>query len=238
MFMATSSGSTGVPTVSPFTQEDFDLWQDTEARLFWQAGMRPNDRYVHGLNFALYVGGPDVIGAQRLGALAIWAGAIPSDRLIFVLKQYQPTIIWTSPSYAWTLGQKIKEKGLDPRNDFSIRTIIVAGEPGGSIESTRESHRGAVGRERGRLLRPVRHLRRLRRHVRGEGRPAYRGGPDPRRDRRPGHRRGARARQRGRADLHHAHEEGPPDDPLPHRRHRLRFHREVRAAAAPTPAST
>lgn len=139
VFMATSSGSTGVPTVSPFTQEDFDLWQDTEARLFWQAGMRPNDRYVHGLNFALYVGGPDVIGAQRLGALAIWAGAIPSDRLIFVLKQYQPTIIWTSPSYAWTLGQKIKEKGLDPRNDFSIRTIIVAGEPGGSIESTRES---------------------------------------------------------------------------------------------------
>ena len=111
VFMATSSGSTGVPTVSPFTQEDFDLWQDTEARLFWQAGMRPNDRYVHGLNFALYVGGPDVIGAQRLGALAIWAGAIPSDRLIFVLKQYQPTIIWTSPSYAWTLGQKIKEKG-------------------------------------------------------------------------------------------------------------------------------
>ena len=60
IFMATSSGSTGVPTVSPFTQEDFDLWQDTEARLFWQAGMRPNDRYVHGLNFALYVGGPDV----------------------------------------------------------------------------------------------------------------------------------------------------------------------------------
>ena len=98
IFMATSSGSTGVPTVSPFTQEDFDLWQDTEARLFWQAGMRPTDRYVHGLNFALYVGGPDVIGAQRLGALAIWVGAVPSDRLIFVLQQYQPTVIWTSPS--------------------------------------------------------------------------------------------------------------------------------------------
>ena len=139
IFMATSSGSTGVPTVSPFTQEDFDLWQDTEARLFWQAGMRPTDRYVHGLNFALYVGGPDVIGAQRLGALAIWVGAVPSDRLIFVLQQYQPTVIWTSPSYAWTLGEKIKEKGLDPRRDFSIHTIIVAGEPGGSIKSTREA---------------------------------------------------------------------------------------------------
>ena len=139
IFMATSSGSTGVPTVSPFTQEDFDLWQDTEARLFWQAGMRPNDRYVHGLNFALYVGGPDVIGAQRLGALAIWVGAVPSDRLLFVLKQYQPTIIWTSPSYAWHLGEIAKEKGFDPKEDFNIHTIIVAGEAGGSIKSTREA---------------------------------------------------------------------------------------------------
>ncbi len=139
VFMATSSGSTGVPTVSPFTQEDFDLWQDTEARLFWQAGMRPNDRYVHGLNFALYVGGPDVIGAQRLGATAIWVGAVPSDRLMFVLQHYQPTVIWTSPSYAWALGEKAKAKGLDPKKDFSIHTIIVAGEPGGSIKSTREA---------------------------------------------------------------------------------------------------
>lgn len=139
VFMATSSGSTGVPTVSPFTQQDFDLWQSTEARLFWQAGMRPNDRYVHGLNFALYVGGPDVLGAQELGALAIWVGAVPSDRLLFVLKQYQPTVIWTSPSYAWTLGEKAKEKGFDPKTDFNIKTIYVAGEPGGSIKSTREA---------------------------------------------------------------------------------------------------
>ncbi len=139
VFMATSSGSTGVPTVSPFTQEDFDLWQSTEARLFWQAGMRPNDRYVHALNFALYVGGPDVLGAQELGALAVWVGAVPSDRLLFVLKEYQPTVIWTSPSYAWTLGEKAKEKGYDPKADFSIHTIIVAGEPGGSITSTREA---------------------------------------------------------------------------------------------------
>ena len=145
VFMATSSGSTGVPTMSPFTQEDFDLWQDTEARLFWQAGMRPKDKYVHALNFALYVGGPDVIGAQNLGATAIWVGAVPSDRLLFVLKHYQPTIIWTSPSYAWQLGNKAIAKGFDPKKDFSIHTIIVAGEPGGSIESTRNAIEGLWG---------------------------------------------------------------------------------------------
>ncbi|MBQ8012389.1 MAG: phenylacetate--CoA ligase family protein, partial [Oscillospiraceae bacterium] len=71
VFISTSSGSTGVPTMSPFTKEDFDEFQDTESRWFWQSGMRPNDRYVHALNFSLYVGGPDVIGAQNLGALCI-----------------------------------------------------------------------------------------------------------------------------------------------------------------------
>ena len=52
---------------------------------------------------------------------------------------YQPTVIWTSPSYAWHLGEVAKEKGYDPRTDFNIHTIIVAGEAGGSIPSTRES---------------------------------------------------------------------------------------------------
>ena len=46
--------------MSPFTKKDFDEFQDTESRWFWQIGMRPNDRYVHALNFSLYVGGPDV----------------------------------------------------------------------------------------------------------------------------------------------------------------------------------
>ena len=71
VYMATSSGSTGVPTMSPFTQGDFEDFMKAESRLFWQAGMRPNDRYLHGMNFALYVGGPCVIGAQELGALGV-----------------------------------------------------------------------------------------------------------------------------------------------------------------------
>ncbi len=139
VFISTSSGSTGVPTISPFTAKDFDEFQDTEARWFWQVGMRPSSRYIHGLNFSLYVGGPDVIGAQRTGALSIWGGTLPSERLLWVLKTYQPDIIWTSPSYAWQLGEKALKQGIDPKKDLNIKTIIVAGELGGSIDSTRKA---------------------------------------------------------------------------------------------------
>jgi phenylacetate-CoA ligase len=140
VYMATSSGSTGVPTMSPFTQKDFNDFQNAQSRLFWQTGMRPNDRYLHGMNFALYVGGPDVIGAQELGALGIWVGAVPSSRLLWAMKQYQPTFMWSSPSYAWLLGQKALEQGYDPKVDFgSFKTFIISGEPGGSIETTRKA---------------------------------------------------------------------------------------------------
>ena len=125
--------------MSPFTKQDFDEFQDTESRWFWQIGMRPNDRYVHALNFSLYVGGPDVIGAQNLGALCIWGGTLPSERLLFILKTYRPTIIWTSPSYAWQLGEKALKSGIDPKKDLNIQKIIVAGEPGGSIQATRKA---------------------------------------------------------------------------------------------------
>lgn len=139
VYLSASSGSTGTPTISPFTKQDFDEFQEVESRLFYQAGMRKRDRYVHSLNFTMYIGGPDVIGAQNLGALCLWVGTVASDKLIDTLVRYQPTYMWTTPSYAWYLGETAKEKGIDPAKDLAMRNIIVAGEPGGSIDATRES---------------------------------------------------------------------------------------------------
>ena len=137
VFISASSGSTGVPTISPFTQQDLDEFQSVESRFFYQIGMRKQDRYVHALNFSLFVGGPDVIGAQNVGALCIWAGTIPSEKLLNIIVNYKPTIIWTTPSYAWYLGETAKKHGYDPK-ELSLNKIIVAGEPGGSINATRE----------------------------------------------------------------------------------------------------
>ncbi len=139
VFLSASSGSTGVPTASPFTGPDFEDFQDCQARLFWSSGMRPSDRYCHALNFTLFVGGPDVIGAMKVGALTIWGGSIPSERLLSILKTWKATITWTTPSYAWFLGETARENGMDPAKELCINKIFVAGEPGGSIPETRDS---------------------------------------------------------------------------------------------------
>ncbi len=137
VYISASSGSTGVPTASPFSAQDFEDWIDYEARQFWSSGLRPEDRYCHSLNFSLFVGGPCVLGAQKLGALSIHAGTLPSERLLAIAKQFQVTAIWTTPSYAWYLGETAVKEGIDPRRDLSIKRIFVAGEPGGSIPETR-----------------------------------------------------------------------------------------------------
>jgi phenylacetate-CoA ligase len=137
VYISASSGSTGVPTASPFTARDFDDWIDYEARQFWSSGLRPADRYCHSLNFSLFVGGPCVLGAQKLGALSIHAGTLPSERLLLILQQFQATAMWTTPSYAWHLGETASKEGIDPRRDLAVRRIFVAGEPGGSIPETR-----------------------------------------------------------------------------------------------------
>jgi phenylacetate-CoA ligase len=147
VYVSASSGSTGVATLSPFTAEDFDEFQDVQARLFWAAGMRAHDRYLHALNFTLFVGGPDVIGAQRVGALSIWAGTIPAERLLALLRQFQATVTWTTPSYAWHLGEAARAAGIDPARDLAVRRIIVAGEPGGSIPATRAAIEALWGAE-------------------------------------------------------------------------------------------
>ncbi len=138
VYISASSGSTGVPTASPFTAQDFDDWMDYEARQFWSSGLRPEDRYCHSLNFSLFVGGPCVLGAQKLGALSIHAGTVPSERLLAIAKQFQATAIWTTPSYAWYLGETAVKEGIAPKQDLAIKRIFVAGEPGGSIPETRQ----------------------------------------------------------------------------------------------------
>ena len=137
VYISASSGSTGAPTASPFSAQDFEDWIDYEARQFWSSGLRPEDRYCHSLNFSLFVGGPCVLGAQKLGALSIHAGTVPSERLLAILKQFQATAIWTTPSYAWRLGETAVREGIDPKSELAVKRIFVAGEPGGSIPETR-----------------------------------------------------------------------------------------------------
>jgi len=56
-------------------------------------------------------------------------------------------VTWTTPSYAWYLGEAARAAGIDPARDLGLRRIIVAGEPGGSIPATRRAIESLWGAE-------------------------------------------------------------------------------------------
>ena len=70
--------------------------------------------------------------AVRKGFLTVPGGGLSSDARIQSIIDCSATVLCCTPTYAMRLGE-VKSKG----SDTNINTIIVAGEPGGSIPSIR-----------------------------------------------------------------------------------------------------
>ena len=138
VYAASSSGTSGLPLISPFTSEDFSEIVRLSRRFFEGFGIKRGDRYLHCLNLSLFVASPAVLSMQEMGVTTLWGGVLPHDRIRRLLADLKITVIQTTPSFAWRLGNWLKVNGTDPA-ELSIRRVIVAGEPGGSIVPVRKS---------------------------------------------------------------------------------------------------
>jgi phenylacetate-CoA ligase len=125
-----SSGTTGNPTVIYHTQEDIAAWQDLVARCMYMAGMRSSDVFQNIMGYGLFTGGLGFhYGAEKLGAMTIPVGPGNSRRQIWFMQQFKTTAMHILPSYALRLATHVKEMGLDPRRDLSVRMAFVGAEP-------------------------------------------------------------------------------------------------------------
>lgn len=139
VYAASSSGTSGLPLISPFTRGDFAEIVRLSRRFFECFGMKRGDRYLHCLNLSLFVASPAVLSMQEIGVTTLWGGVLPMDRIRRLLTELKITAIQTTPSFAWRLGVWLKENGTDPARELSVRRVIVAGEPGGSIPPIRRA---------------------------------------------------------------------------------------------------
>ncbi|MCG8512244.1 MAG: AMP-binding protein [Rhodospirillales bacterium] len=76
--------------------------------------------------------------ATQLGALCIPGGGMSSEARIRTLTDNSVTALCATPTYAIHLGQKAKALGVDA-SKLALRTIIVAGESGGSLPAVRDT---------------------------------------------------------------------------------------------------
>ena len=125
-----SSGTTGNPTVILHTKKDLEEWANAVARCLWMVGCRPNDVFQNSSGYGMFTGGLGFqYGAEKLGMLTVPAGAGNTLRQIKFFTDFGTTVVHAIPSYASRLFEVMQEKGIDPRRDTKLRTLVIGAEP-------------------------------------------------------------------------------------------------------------
>ena len=122
-------------------------WLDTAASWQWMldcwkavyraARVGAHDRIFFPFSFGPFLGFWTAFdAATQLGAHCVPAGGMTSEMRLRLIDELHPTVVCCTPTYALRLIEVGRATGaLRPEN--SVRVLIVAGEPGGSIASTR-----------------------------------------------------------------------------------------------------
>ncbi len=132
-----SSGTTGKPTVVGYTRTDIDMFADVVARSLCCAGAQPGMKLHNAYGYGLFTGGLGLhYGGERLGMAVIPVSGGMTDRQLMLLQDFAPEVISCTPSYALTLAETIRERGI-PLDNFKLKYAILGAEPW--TETTRQA---------------------------------------------------------------------------------------------------
>jgi len=125
-----SSGTTGNPIISAYTQNDMDIWQELMARSIYTTGGRQQDVIHIAYGYGLFTGGLGFhYGAQKVGAKIIPASGGMTQRQIKLMKDLGATILACTPSFAVYLAETMAQEGVDPRKDLKLKSGMFGAEP-------------------------------------------------------------------------------------------------------------
>ena len=132
-----TSGSTGSPMVWLDTRESWDALLDNWARVFEAAGVVGPHRVFFAFSFGPFLGFWTAFdAATKLGHMCIPAGGLSSEARLRLLIETGAQVVCCTPTYAIRLAHVAEQEGIS-LDRTNVKVIIVAGEPGGSIPSTR-----------------------------------------------------------------------------------------------------
>lgn len=133
----TSGTSTGRPLRWLDTPESWEAvlrcWQVS----FPVMGLSPADRVFFPFSFGPFIGFWSAFeAASRFGALVLPGGGMPSTARLRFLVEHEATVVFATPTYALHLAELAAKERIDLAGS-SVRMLVVAGEPGGTIPATR-----------------------------------------------------------------------------------------------------
>jgi len=124
-----SSGTTGIPTVIYYAQDDIERWTDLLARSVVATGAGAADVFQNMMTYGLFTGGLGLhYGAERVGMTVIPIGGGNTKRQIQVMKDFRTTVLHITPSYLLHIHTRLGEEETG-REDLSLRKAFIGAEP-------------------------------------------------------------------------------------------------------------
>lgn len=133
-----TSGTTGQPLRWLDTPESWQSMLESWQTVYRAAGISPTDRALFAFSFGPFIGfWMAYEAAAQMGCLCFPGGGLTSATRLRILLENEVTLLCCTPTYALRLAEVARLEGID-LSGAKLKTIIVAGEPGGSIPATRE----------------------------------------------------------------------------------------------------
>ncbi|MCC9135249.1 phenylacetate--CoA ligase family protein [Pontibacter silvestris] len=124
-----SSGTTGKPTVVGYTAADINIFSEVVARSLAAAGCKPGMMLHNAYGYGLFTGGLGLhYGAEKLGMTVVPVSGGMTERQLRLLQDFRPEVICCTPSYAQTLAEEMKERGI-PKDAVNLKYAILGAEP-------------------------------------------------------------------------------------------------------------
>jgi len=133
-----TSGTRGRPLSVCDTAADWQWWTDSWQYVLDAAEITSADRALLAFSFGPFIGfwsAYDALVAR--GAMAIPGGGMNTLARLDLIRRTRATTLFCTPTYAMHLVEVAEEHNINLAH-FEVRKIVVAGEPGGSVQATRE----------------------------------------------------------------------------------------------------
>jgi len=132
-----TSGTSGRPLRWLDTAASWEWFMQCWRQKYEMIRLQPEDRLFFPFSFGPFIGFWAAFeAASRLGNFCIPGGGMSSAARARFLLEHQASIVCCTPTYGLRLLDVSREEGIDLAAS-SVRAVIVAGEPGGSIPGTR-----------------------------------------------------------------------------------------------------
>ncbi len=132
-----TSGTSGAPLRWLDTPESWDWMLANWQTIYRAAGITGADSLFFAFSFGPFIGFWLAFeAALKLGCRCLPGGGMTTQARVRAILDHQATVLCCTPTYALHLAETALAEGIDLATS-RVKTLIVAGEPGGCIPATR-----------------------------------------------------------------------------------------------------